>query len=120
MKLGRRLAYLGLAFIVFLAANIQAPAAALTKEELQEQNREISQKLSSLNAQLRDIETQANALSAQANTLESQIALLQAEQARICSASAFLTSACFLRVLFSSMIATTASAILLRRISLSR
>lgn len=83
MKLGRRLAYLGLAFIVFLAANIQAPAAALTKEELQEQNREISQKLSSLNAQLRDIETQANALSAQANTLESQIALLQAEQASI-------------------------------------
>ena len=83
MKLERRLAYLGIAFIVFLASNIQAPAAALTKEEWLKQNNEVSQKLSSLNAQLKDIEAQANALSTQASTLESQIALLQAEQASI-------------------------------------
>lgn len=83
MKTKRRLAYIAIAFIVFIASNIQVPAAAITREEWNKQNAEVTEKLNTLNAQLREIEAQANALSTQANTLESQIQFLQAEQANI-------------------------------------
>ncbi len=76
MKYQRRLAYLGLAFILTFAGSISVPSAAITKEEY---NANLA-KITELNNQIADLNSKTSALAEQANTLENEIAILETQQ----------------------------------------